>query len=45
MSAVAMPQEMPVTTTWPTIGAYSAGRLVGSLTGLRIGWGFLLLAN
>jgi hypothetical protein len=37
--------EATIMTVWPTIGATSAGRLVGRLSGLRLGWGFFTLGK
>lgn len=37
--------EAPVMTVWPTIGALSLGRLIGSLSGNRAGYGFFTLGK
>lgn len=37
--------ECPIAVTWPTIAAYPLGRLVGQLSGLRIGWGFFTVGK
>ncbi len=37
--------EFPVMTVWPTLGATAAGRWVGCLCGLRLGWGFFTVGK
>jgi hypothetical protein len=37
--------ETPITTIWPTIGATTAGRLVGRLCAIRLGYGFFTLGK
>jgi hypothetical protein len=44
-AATAVPRETLLTTTWPTIGATAAGRLVGWLSAARLGWGFFTLGK
>jgi hypothetical protein len=38
-------EEVDAMTVWPTIGATAAGRLVGRLAEIRVGWGFLTIGN
>jgi hypothetical protein len=44
-SAESVPRESPLMTAWPTIGATAAGRLVGRLSGLSLGYGFFTLGK
>jgi hypothetical protein len=37
--------EAQLTTVWPSIGAWSPGRLVGRLVGIRLGWGAFTLGK
>ena len=37
--------EMPVMTTWPTIGEFAAGRLVGRLSAIDLGWHIFTLGH
>ena len=44
-SAPALPRETLISTVWPTIGATAAGRFVGALANIRIGWMFFTVGN
>jgi hypothetical protein len=40
-----MDREQLSMTVWPTIGATRLGRLVGQLSGVRLGWGFFTVGK
>ena len=42
---IAQSSETPIMTVWPTIGATTAGNVVGRLSGLRLGYGFFTLGK
>jgi hypothetical protein len=39
------PNDVSITTVWPTIGATAAGRWVGRLSGIKLGYGFFVLGK